>query len=406
MQLCAHTHTYNQVLSSESGTFPVLFKTLSDPSEEVVKRDLELLAQLACSKDAELDYFKKVMASLATLFSTDRNLLEARGSLIVRELCRHLDAERIYRTFAEILESQTDDWPFASTMVQNLNTILVTAPELRELRNRLKRMHQQVGREDFQCQCHRRHATNVCNHRTAVRSSLHSIAPGHTTLSPRSHCVCSRRRMSTLLLCFVHCMEWGEYHVLHAPLSSSRTITTAPSLKSPSTCSFKLTNSYNCLSRPCSLVWCRSLVIAQHRACYRSNYTPIPSPHALPDLRLQLLEPEMHPYLFKCMYGLLMLLPQSAAFATLRNRLSSVSNLGSLQLLAGAPSPSRGNVNGGASTLEGEASKDTDFAEMLVHFRAVQLGHARHDGSGGRVTAEMAPALHRQSPAASGGNDV
>jgi vacuole morphology and inheritance protein 14 len=47
-------------------------------------------------------------------------------------------------------------------------------------------------------------------------------------------------------------------------------------------------------------------------------------------LRLQLLEPERYPYLLKAMYGLLMLLPQSSAFATLRNRLSAVSTLGFL----------------------------------------------------------------------------
>jgi vacuole morphology and inheritance protein 14 len=50
-------------------------------------------------------------------------------------------------------------------------------------------------------------------------------------------------------------------------------------------------------------------------------------------MRLQLLEPERYPYLFKCLYGLLMLLPQSSAFETLRNRLNSVSSLGVLQLI-------------------------------------------------------------------------
>ena len=50
-----------------------------------------------------------------------------------------------------------------------------------------------------------------------------------------------------------------------------------------------------------------------------------------PDLRLQLLEPEKYPYLYKCLYGLLMLLPQSSAFAALKNRLNSVSNIGLLQ---------------------------------------------------------------------------
>jgi vacuole morphology and inheritance protein 14 len=45
-------------------------------------------------------------------------------------------------------------------------------------------------------------------------------------------------------------------------------------------------------------------------------------------LRLQLLEPERYPYLYKCLYGLLMLLPQSSAFAALKNRLNSVSAIG------------------------------------------------------------------------------
>jgi vacuole morphology and inheritance protein 14 len=50
------------------------------------------------------------------------------------------------------------------------------------------------------------------------------------------------------------------------------------------------------------------------------------------DLRLQLLEPEKYPHLYKCLYGLLMLLPQSSAFAALKNRLNSVSAIGYLHI--------------------------------------------------------------------------
>lgn len=50
------------------------------------------------------------------------------------------------------------------------------------------------------------------------------------------------------------------------------------------------------------------------------------------DLRLQLLEPEKFPHLYKCLYGLLMLLPQSSAFAALKNRLNSVSAIGYLHI--------------------------------------------------------------------------
>jgi vacuole morphology and inheritance protein 14 len=50
------------------------------------------------------------------------------------------------------------------------------------------------------------------------------------------------------------------------------------------------------------------------------------------DIRLQLLEPEKYPYLFKCLYGLLMLLPQSSAFVSLRNRLNAVNSAGFLHI--------------------------------------------------------------------------
>jgi vacuole morphology and inheritance protein 14 len=46
------------------------------------------------------------MANLLELFSTDRRLLETRGSLIIRQLCLNLNTERIYRTLAEILEKE------------------------------------------------------------------------------------------------------------------------------------------------------------------------------------------------------------------------------------------------------------------------------------------------------------
>ena len=86
----------------QDGTFPVLLKTLSDPSEEVIKANLQLLSQI--SSNSEEDYFPLFMANLLSLFSTDRKLLETRGSLIIRQLCLNLNAERIYRTFAELLE--------------------------------------------------------------------------------------------------------------------------------------------------------------------------------------------------------------------------------------------------------------------------------------------------------------
>jgi len=89
-------------------------------------------------------------------------------------------------------------------------------------------------------------------------------------------------------------------------------------------------------------------------------------------LRLQLLEPEKYPYLFKCLYGLLMLLPQSSAFASLKNRLTSVSSMGFLHLIP----KSTHTADTKRSTTK--AKEDgIKFQDLLTHFRAVQTKHEK-----------------------------
>jgi hypothetical protein len=83
------------------------------------------------------------MVNLLQLYSTDRHLLEVRGNLIIRQLSLNLSPERIYRTLADCLEKE-EDLEFASIMVQNLNNNLITAPELSELRKRLRNLDSKV----------------------------------------------------------------------------------------------------------------------------------------------------------------------------------------------------------------------------------------------------------------------
>ena len=97
-----HRKAPHKVLATNDGTFPALLKTLSDPSEAVVTRDLQLLSQI--SRNSEDGYFASFMVNLLQLFCTDRKLLETRGNLIIRQLCVSLSAERIYRTLADCLE--------------------------------------------------------------------------------------------------------------------------------------------------------------------------------------------------------------------------------------------------------------------------------------------------------------
>lgn len=136
-----HRKAPRKVLAFNDGTFPALLKTLSDPSDAVVTRDLQLLSQI--SRNSEDDYFASFMVNLLQLFSTDRKLLETRGNLIIRQLCISLSPERIYRTLADCIEKE-EDVEFASIMVQNLNNNLITAPQLAEVRKRLRNLETKV----------------------------------------------------------------------------------------------------------------------------------------------------------------------------------------------------------------------------------------------------------------------
>ena len=87
-------------------------------------------------------------------------------------------------------------------------------------------------------------------------------------------------------------------------------------------------------------------------------------------LRLQLLEPGNHPALLKTLYGLLLLLPQSSAWATLSARLQCVPTLHSLQPQAA-----------GSAVV---APPDPRFngADLVATFRAVQERRQRSAAAG------------------------
>ena len=214
------------------------------------------------------------MNNLLNLFSTDRRLLETRGNLIIRQLCQSLNPERMYRTFAEILERE-QDIEFASIMVQNLNIILITAPELSDLRKLLKTVDPRDGSNQF------------------------------FTVIYKSWC---HNPISLFSLCLLASAYEHATHLLNIFAELEMTV------------SF--------------LIQVDKLVQL------------IESP-VFTYLRLQLLEPDRYPFLFKALYGILMLLPQSSAFATLRNRLNSVHSLVTLYAMPGMPNATSNTQSSG-----------------------------------------------------------
>lgn len=167
----------------------------------MVKHDLQLLAQISAS--SEDFYFTSFMKNVLELFSTDRRLLETRGSLIIRQLCLHLNAERIFRTIAEILEKD-DDLEFASMMVIKLNMILITSPELADFRRRLKNLESKVRSAGIL-------AGHILTGRTGRCCFRRCTARGATTQWRCLRYVCLRRRMSTHRTCFRFCELYAEW---------------------------------------------------------------------------------------------------------------------------------------------------------------------------------------------------
>ena len=297
-----HRKSPRKILANHDGTFPALLKTLSDPAEAVVTRDLLLLSQI--SKNSDDSYFTSFMVNLLKLFCTDRRLLETRGNLIIRQLCLSLSAERIYRTMADCLERDEDDIEFASIMVQNLNNNLITAPELQDLRKRLRNLDSRDGQTFF-------------------------------TVLFKAWCV---NAVATFSLCLLAQAYEQAYNLLQIFAELEMTV--------------------NMLIQIDKLVQLLESPVFTY-------------------LRMQLLEPERFPHLYKCLYGLLMLLPQSSAFAALKNRLNSVSAIGYLHI-----AQPRGNAPAtpsSVSTFERQnrlkAREDAGtirWAELLEKFKGTQ----------------------------------
>ncbi|XP_060945975.1 protein VAC14 homolog [Limanda limanda] len=319
--------------------FPMLLKTLSDESDEVVLKDLEVLAEIASSPAGQTDqsgacdgidsklvlkvpgskavdsspstpsmnsYFYKFMINLLKRLSQERKLLENRGAFIIRQLCLLLHAENIFHSMADILLKE-EDLKFASTMVQTLNTILLTSAELFQLRNQLKDLRSQESCALFRC---------------LYRSWCHNP-------------------VATVSLCFLTQNYKHAYDLIQKFGDLEVTV--------------------DFLMEVDKLVQLVESPIFTY-------------------LRLQLLDVENNPYLIKALYGLLMLLPQSQAFRLLSHRLRCVPNPELMRTL----DESR-DVDSKQQTASRRTSHaQVDYNELLQHFDRVQSKHleVRHQRSG------------------------
>lgn len=135
---------------------PVLLNILNDSCDEVVLEVLSVIADIVnSSKEKNTEFnqlkYREFLDSLLQMFRQDKNFLDNRGSLIIKQLCALLNAEYIYRTLAEILSNDKENARFVSIMVRKLNSILFTSSELFELRSTLRNIQNPKSAELFKC---------------------------------------------------------------------------------------------------------------------------------------------------------------------------------------------------------------------------------------------------------------
>ncbi|KAL0820036.1 hypothetical protein ABMA28_005995 [Loxostege sticticalis] len=297
-------HLYNKMpneMFQETGeVFVSVVGSLTDASDDVVRRSLAVLAEIcscgahstgesATPGDLESSpYYYKFLQALLRLLAADDNLLEDRGAFIIRQLCVLLNAEDIYKALSKILQ-QEKNLRFAATMVDVLSTILLTAAELYELRHQLRAMDKPATRELFTrlypCWCH----------------------------SP----------VSLLALCLLT-HNYPHCNTLIATFGD-------------------LEITVDFLTEVDKLVQLIESPIFAY-------------------LRLELLRGEESAELRSALYGLLMLLPQSDAFHTLRNRLQCAPPLP----LPPLPAP------------HSSQSPAFDFEHLLSVFKSVQSAHREY----------------------------
>ncbi|EGD83131.1 hypothetical protein PTSG_03767 [Salpingoeca rosetta] len=114
-------------------------------------------------------------------------------------------------------------------------------------------------------------------------------------------------------------------------------------------------------------------------------------------LRLQLLQPRAYAHLIKCLFGLLMLLPQSSAYNTLKNRLDCIP----------AISIALGALDQGDSSaeLKGNIGLDLPFEELLTHFHEMQQRQASTKDQGTAPGAAVAVMSSSSAAAANTSNN-
>ena len=415
---------------------PVLLRTLSDPSDDVVLLNLQVLSRIALARNYFADsnvtatsmnpspelndesqkqnkenkkghdnngaresetltyellnkkkkQFQMVLDAILSLFASDPVLLEVRGSLIVRKLCVLLDAESVYITIANSLVSnESQDYSDRQTggnipsedgrySIEFIGKMVQTLNLILLSAAELHSLRTVLANTFVR--------TNTTTNKSKTNAAVNDLQTKQISLSKNVfptlfHCWC-HNPVSTFSLCLLA----KEYDIAYA------------------------------LIRKFSELEVTVGFLMQVDKLVQLLESPV-----FINLRIQLLDVEAphHDALLKSCYGLLMLLPQSDAFRTLNDRLATVCHL---RDNLGIPSITSQMKMGGKNELKKLSLDSTKLLERFDH--VIQLhsnfikgaeteshlmtklyatsDHAQNNDRNDQVNASFVSSPHLQGP--------
>ncbi|KAI5969896.1 hypothetical protein CANMA_001038 [Candida margitis] len=295
-----------------------------DSSNEVILKVLQLLAKIS---EANPEFFKNFIIKLLKLIQLEGYEKSIKVDFIIRKLCLYLDSEIIFTTLSEVLQQQYQQ---QSPQHKPSNQSTQSGQHSHQPHQNERQSQHDVA--DLQDQSKLEFANMLI-------VTLNNILLTSSELLP------FRKKLKNLDITSVD--DWSLFATLFRSWCFNAPSAIALCL---------LTSNYELsylLIKNLSELEVTSQLLTQLDVLIQLLESPI-----FIKLRLQLLEPEHYPFLYKTLYGILMILPQSSTFMTLRNRLT----------ICGFPGG--GGVSG--SEIKGELSlRKKRINELLERFKEI-----------------------------------
>ncbi|CAK9437407.1 uncharacterized protein LODBEIA_P17850 [Lodderomyces beijingensis] len=221
---------------------------------------LKVLQLLAKISETNQEFFKDFIFKLIKLFEIEGFEKSSKVEFIIRKLCLTLNSEIIFTTLSEVFQQEYNSQPLTFADLEFTNMMIVTLNNILLTSSELLPFRRKLKTLDI-----------LDDQNWSLFSNLF-----------QSWCFDSS---SAISLCLLTC----NYHLAYLIIKSLS--------------EFEIT----------------SQLLIQLDVLVQLLESPI-----FIKLRLQLLEPQEYPDLYKSLYGLLMILPQSTTFMSLKNRVSTM----------------------------------------------------------------------------------